>query len=235
MRAYLLMVKRLYTPLTVTTKMKDIAIYGAGGFGREVACMIDKINTTAEPTWNLIGFIDDGKEPNSPVSHFGKILGGLETLNNWPTPLCVALCFGNPNTVKKVRDKLSNPNLEFPNLIDPSFSIADPETFSIGLGNIIKGDCHATTNVKIGNFNLLNGYVAIGHDVTIGDFNAIMPGARISGEVKMGDQNLLGADCFIKQLIKIGNNVTVSPLSALLTKPKDGMTYIGNPAKIFKF
>ncbi|MBD5356164.1 MAG: acetyltransferase [Bacteroides sp.] len=215
--------------------MRDIAIYGAGGFGREVACMINKINNTAQPIWKLIGFFDDGKEPDAAVSHFGKVLGGLETLNNWSSPLCVALCFGNPNTVRNVRDRLTNPNLEFPNLIDPSFSIADPETFSIGLGNIIKGDCHVTTNVKIGNFNLLNGYVAIGHDVSIGDFNAIMPGARISGEVKIGNQNLLGADCFIKQLIKIGSHVTISPLSALLTKPKDGMTYIGNPAKIFKF
>jgi len=32
--------------------MKDIAIYGAGGFGREVACLINKINEV-NPTWNL--------------------------------------------------------------------------------------------------------------------------------------------------------------------------------------
>ena len=37
--------------------MKDIAIYGAGGFGKEVACLIKRINEQ-EPTWNLIGFFD---------------------------------------------------------------------------------------------------------------------------------------------------------------------------------
>ena len=40
--------------------MKDIAIYGFGGFGREVACVIQAINEI-EPTWNLIGFFDDGQ------------------------------------------------------------------------------------------------------------------------------------------------------------------------------
>lgn len=41
--------------------MKDIAIYGAGGFGREVACLIERINKAREtPIWNFIGFFDDG-------------------------------------------------------------------------------------------------------------------------------------------------------------------------------
>lgn len=43
--------------------MKDIAIYGAGGFGREVACMIKHINESAdEPIWNLVGFLMMGKK-----------------------------------------------------------------------------------------------------------------------------------------------------------------------------
>ncbi|MCF0182458.1 MAG: hypothetical protein HUK11_09465 [Muribaculaceae bacterium] len=37
--------------------MKDIAIYGAGGFGREVYCLIKKINDAAqEPRWNTFIF-----------------------------------------------------------------------------------------------------------------------------------------------------------------------------------
>lgn len=42
-------------------KVKDIAIFGAGGFGREVACLLRKINAV-EPTWNFVGFYDDGLE-----------------------------------------------------------------------------------------------------------------------------------------------------------------------------
>ncbi|MBD5355806.1 MAG: acetyltransferase [Bacteroides sp.] len=214
--------------------MKDIIIYGAGGFGREVACMIHKINK-AKPTWNLKGFIDDGKPAGETVSHFGIVLGNIDTLNRWKSDIAVVLSMGTPHAMMKVRDRIDNERISFPNLIDPSFSVADDKTFSIGEGNIIKGHCSVTTGVTIGNFNVLNGFVNIGHDVHIGDCNVFMPGARVSGEVTIGNGNLFGADCFIKQLIKIGSHVTISPLSALLTKPKDGMTYIGNPAKIFKF
>lgn len=214
--------------------MKDIVIYGAGGFGREVACMIREINEI-QPQWNLIGFFDDGKPIGNSVSHFGKVIGNRDTLNNWPTEIGVIICVGDPLTLTKIRSSINNTKITFPNIISPTFKIADVETFSIGEGNIIKGHCSVTTDVKIGNYNMLNGYVNIGHDVTIGDFNVFMPGARISGEVSIEDANLIGADSFIKQGIRIGSQVTLSPLSALLTRPKDGNVYIGNPAKIFKF
>lgn len=215
--------------------MNKIAIYGAGGFGKEVACMLEKINHIEGRQWELVGFFDDGKDIGETVSHFGHTLGGIEELNNWPTRLSVALCFGNPQTVKTIRDKITNNNIIFPNLIDPSFSIADTLTFTIGEGNIIKGRCSATTNVTIGNFNLLNGDNSLGHDVTIGDYNTIMPGARISGEVTIGTLNLIGADSFIRQQVNVGSLVTLSPLSALLTNPKDSSLYIGNPAKRLRF
>ena len=215
--------------------MKDIAIYGAGGLGKEIACMINKINQIQGFQWNIIGFFDDGKEIGEEVSHFGKILGGIDELNQWNSILNVVLCFGNPIILNQIRNKITNNFVKFPNLIDPNFECNDPETFFIGEGNIIQGGCAETTNVKIGNFNLLNGDITMGHDVIIGDYNVIMPGCKISGEVNIGNCNLLGTYSFIKQCLKIGDNITLSPLSALLTKPKEGHTYIGNPAKIFKF
>ena len=213
--------------------MKDIAIYGAGGLGREVACLIKKLNSI-NPTWNIIGFFDDEKPAGSEVSHFGKVLGNIDTLNGWEAELAVVLCIGSPKTLMTVRNKIINNSVWFPNLIDPNFSVADMETFCIGEGNIIKADCTATTEVSIGSFNLLNTFIHIGHDACIGDFNVFMPGVRVSGEVKIGNCNLFGAGSFIKQQIRIGDGVTLSPLSALLTKPKDGNIYIGNPAKIFR-
>ena len=214
--------------------MKDIAIYGAGGFGREVACLINEINSFHK-VWNLIGFFDDGKKKEERVSSFGKILGGLEDLNTWNKELAIVLCFGNPNVLRRVRENISNTYIDFPNLISPDFIIRDETSLKIGEGNIIKGHCVLTTEIKIGDFNIFNGNVMIGHDVNIGSYNILMPGVRVSGEVNIGNQNLLGAGCFIKQQLSVGDKITISPLSALLTKPKNGCTYIGNPAKLFKF
>ncbi len=71
--------------------MKDIAIFGAGGFGREVACLIDRINQN-EPTWNFIGFFDDNLSlKGKMISHYGPCLGGTEDLNNYKDELAVTI------------------------------------------------------------------------------------------------------------------------------------------------
>ena len=61
--------------------MKKIAIYGAGGFGRETACLIHTINEV-KPQWELIGFFDDNPSlKGKMVSHYAPCLGGIEELN----------------------------------------------------------------------------------------------------------------------------------------------------------
>lgn len=41
--------------------MKKIAIFGAGGFGREVAFLIEDINKK-NYQWEILGFFDDEKK-----------------------------------------------------------------------------------------------------------------------------------------------------------------------------
>lgn len=213
--------------------MRDIVIYGAGGFGREVAAMIEQINRL-NPSWRLVGFIDDGVPAGTEVSHYGRVLGGREVLMEHQQPLAVALCIGSPRIIQLITGSIDNPNIDYPNIIAPDFDVQDPQTFHIGRGNIIKNHCTATCDVTIGDFNVLNGSVVLGHDVTVGNCNIFMPGVRISGEVTIGDRNLFGAMSFVKQCLHIGNDIILSPLSPLLTKPADGNTYMGNPAKKFK-
>ena len=215
--------------------MKKIAIYGAGGFGREVACIIDKINEV-QPTWDLIGFFDD--DPNlkdKMVSHYAPCLGGINELNGYDDELAIAITIGSPRTVKTIVTKIANEKVWFPNIIHPNFVIADEKTFRIGKGNIIQRDCKVSCDVTLGDFNVLNGNTAMGHDVSIGSYNTFMPAARISGEVSIGDYNFLGVGCIVLQQIKMGNGVRLGAGSVLMTKPKDDQLYLGNPAKKMAF
>lgn len=215
--------------------MKDIVIYGAGGFGREIACLIKRINDAQEkPIWNLLGFIDDGVYEGQQISHWGKCLGGIDALNAWKTEIAATIAIGNPQTVKKIVEKIYNKNVSFPNLIAPDVAIIDPETFSIGKGNIVKDHSSFSCDVAIGDFNVFNGSDFFGHDAKVGDFNCFMPSIRVSGEVKVGNLNFFGVGCIILQQIKIGNEVRLGAGAVLMTKPKDGNLYIGNPAKKFK-
>ena len=220
---------------SMETSHARIAIYGAGGLGREVAGGINRINAAGGIQWDIVGFYDDNKTIGTEVSHYGKVLGGIEELNNVSEPLALAIAVGDPNIRKSIFESIDNPNISYPNLIAPSFKVLDQETFKIGRGNIIQDNCSATCDVTIGDFNVFNGLNVLGHDDVIGNFNVLMPSVHLSGNVHIGDCNLLGVNSFVLQKIMIGNHITLGAGSVLMTKPKDGNTYIGIPAKKFDF
>ena len=217
------------------SRRKKIAIYGAGGLGKEVAGGIERINRAGKEQWEIIGFYDDNKPIGTEVSHYGKVLGGINELNAIGEPLALAIAVGTPATRKLIFERITNKNIYFPNLIAPSFRILDQKTFKIGVGNIIQDNCSVTCDVEIGNYNVFNGSNALGHDVKVGDFNVFMPGVRLSGVSNVGDCNMFGVDSVVLQKIKVGDNVTLGAGSVLMTKPKDGHTYVGVPAKKFDF
>ena len=217
------------------SRRKKIAIYGAGGLGKEVAGGIERINRGGKEQWEIIGFYDDNKPIGTEVSHYGKVLGGINELNAIGEPLALAIAVGTPATRKLIFERITNKNIYFPNLIAPSFRILDQKTFKIGVGNIIQDNCSVTCDVEIGNYNVFNGSNALGHDVKVGDFNVFMPGVRLSGVSNVGDCNMFGVDSVVLQKIKVGDNVTLGAGSVLMTKPKDGHTYVGVPAKRFDF
>lgn len=215
--------------------MKDIAIFGAGGFGKEIACLINIINLH-KPSWHLIGFFDDNSIlKGKQISHFGSCIGGIEELNNWVNPLSVIIAVGNPIAIKSISMKIQNSNIDFPNIIHPDFNIVDTKTFHIGKGNIIQGGCSVSCDVSFGDFNVFNGSVVFGHDDIIGNYNIFMPAIRVSGEVNISDTNFFGVGSIILQQIKIGNNIRLGAGSVLMTNPKDGMLYMGNPARKTSF
>ena len=217
--------------------MRDIAIYGAGGFGREVACLINIINNSydnKEDKWNFIGFFDDNKETGTQ-NEYGKVLGGMTELNSWATPLSVAIAVGSPKWIKKIAESVSNNNISWPNIISPDAIFFDPNNMKMGKGNIICSRCFFSCHVEVGDFNIFNGYVTVGHDDKIGCYNSIMPAVRLSGELNIGDSNFFGVASVILQKITIGERVTVGANSVVIRKPKDGCTYVGNPAKKVDF
>lgn len=208
--------------------MKDIAIYGMGGLGREVACLINSINKDT-PQWNFIGFFDDGKKIGE-VCEYGKCLGGIKELNSWNTPLNVVISIGKPASIKYIVDTITNKNIDYPNIISNDVCWFDRDSITLGKGNIITMDCQLSCNIRIGDFNVFNCRVNIGHDTQIGNFNSVMTDAKIAGSCIVGDLNYIGVNAVILQGLKVGCNTTVAAGSVIMRRTKDGYTYIGVPA-----
>jgi sugar O-acyltransferase (sialic acid O-acetyltransferase NeuD family) len=215
--------------------MKDIAIYGAGGFGKEIACLINNKINEISPTWNIIGFFDDGIKKGEQISHLGQVLGNIDDLNAWGKPVSVVFAIGSPTIIKLLVNKINNTHVDYPKIIHPKFELADPETTSIGIGNVIARGVTFSCNVTIGDFNQFNSISALGHDVIVGSYNVFMPLVRVSGEAKIGDFNFFGIGAIILQQMKIGNYTRIGAGSVVMTKTKDGFLYMGNPAQRMKF
>lgn len=211
--------------------MKDIAIYGAGGFGREIACLINRINNAQPDTWNLIGFFDDDEKIWGAWNEYGKVLGGMNALNQWDKPLCVVLAIGNPSVLGLLVGKIHNDLITFPNIIDPNVEFMDRDRVEMGEGNVICMRSTISTNVKFGNFNLLNVAVGIGHDASFGDYNVVMPNVNISGGVEIGNTNLFGVKSTVLQYLKVDDRVKIGACSLLMRNAKSDNLYFGIPAE----
>lgn len=206
-----------------------ILIYGFGGFGQEIACLINGINKTKQQ-WEILGFIDDGVPVNTQ-SKYGKVLGDINFINELNVPTAVVIAIATPSIIQHIVQKVDNPNVYYPNIIAPDVLFFDKESLTIGQGNLITFGCRMSCNIHISDFNILNGQVSFGHDVSIGSYNVLMPETRISGEATIGNSNFFGVRSLVLQGIKIGNNTRIGAASVVMRNTKDNHLYMGNPAK----
>ena len=213
--------------------MKDIAIFGVGGFGREVLALIKDINKV-EPTWNIVGFFDDGYEKGEMFNGYPN-LGKVADLNRWNKPISLAIAIGSPVIKKKILDSINNPLVDYPTLIHPSVWIGDKDFVEIGNGCIICAGVMITTNVQIKDFVILNLQCTVGHDTVIEDYAAFMPTVNISGEVNIGEGVYVGTGAKIINQLEIGDYSIVGAGAVVAkTLPAD-CTAVGVPAKPIKF
>jgi len=207
--------------------IKDIVIYGAGGFGREVRLMIEQINAD-RAKWNITGFVDDGKV--GAVIDDLEVLGGVEYLLNQSKSLAVVLALADGSLRKQLVSTLKPSQLEFPTLIHPGANTGDAKRNTFGAGTIIADGTMLTTNVRLGNFVILNLACTVGHDVVLGDYCSVMPGCNISGNVTIGEGTFLGTGSKVLQNIQLGSGCKVGAGAVVVKSVGAGHTLVGVPA-----
>lgn len=211
--------------------MKKIAIIGAGGFGREVKMLIDQINEIT-PSYEITGFYDD--KEHAEIINGVPYLGQVENVNTINDTLCLAIAIGDPITKKKVIGKITNQNIEYPNLIHPSVIIGK-DNVSFGKGNIICAGVIITVDIQIEDFVILNLSCTLGHDTKIKSFSSFMPTVNISGEVVINESVYVGTGAKIINLLEIGENTVVGAGAVVAKSLPANCTAVGIPAKPIKF
>ena len=211
--------------------MEEIAIIGAGGFGREVKMLIDQINSE-EIKYDIIGFYDDDNTLPDVINGI-PFLGSIENLSKLDKNVSIALGIGEPKIKNQIIELLKNFDFEYPSLIHPNVHIQN-DNISIGKGCIICANTIITCDINIGNFVTLNLSCTVGHDTKIESYSSFMPSVNISGEVLVNEGVYVGTGAKIINQLQIGKYSIIGAGAVVSKSIEANSLAVGVPAKVIK-
>lgn len=213
--------------------MKDLIIFGASGFGREVAWLVERINKVS-PTWNLLGFMDDNEAIHGTEINGYRVLGGTAAVGHYPNA-CFVCAVGASRVREKIVENMKtvNPKIRFGTVIDPSVEMSDLVT--IGEGTIICAHTIITVNIMIGSHVIINLDCTIGHDAILRDFVTLYPSVNVSGITNIGHAVELGTGMQIIQGKTVGDYSIIGAGAVVVKDIPSKCTAVGSPAKPIKF
>ena len=171
---------------------RPVVIVGAGGLGKEIACLISNLTN-----FYVQGFYDDGLAQGEMVLGKYEVLGNIQSLMEIQTDVSVVIAFGNPKMRKKCWEALQeNVNIHFPNLIHPNALIMNAERIQWGKGVIVLPLAVLTTDLSIGDNVVVHTGASIHHDVSVGDHSVIMPGARLVMSEQFAEASFIESNYF---------------------------------------
>ena len=209
--------------------MEDLIIIGAGGLGKEVAWIVERINKINR-TWNLIGFIDDNINLQGKIVNGYKVFGTTKDILNYKDSHFIC-AIASADIRKRIIQNYSY--VKYATIIDPSVELSN--YIEIGQGSIISLNSTITVNIKIGNHVIINYDCTIGHDSIIYDYCTLYPSVNVSGKTKVKECCEIGTGTQIIQGLTIGENTIIGAGTVVIKDLPSNCTVVGVPAKIIKY
>jgi sugar O-acyltransferase (sialic acid O-acetyltransferase NeuD family) len=204
-----------------------IGIYGASGFGREVAPLVKQAHAGA-----TIVFLDDAPKAKAlnglPVWTFDRFLGEPAAERS------AAIAIADSHVRQKLDQRCRDAGVAPLAVRHPS--VVELDDVVIGDGAVLCSFVTLTSNILIGRSFHANIYSYVAHDCRIGDFVTFAPGVMCNGNVHIGDHAYIGTGAVIRQgtpdkPLTIGPGAVVG-MGAVVTKDvPPGITVVGNPAR----
>jgi sugar O-acyltransferase (sialic acid O-acetyltransferase NeuD family) len=205
--------------------MSRLAVFGTGGFAREVFPLAKAQSEMQMPPQELV-FVEDKPDSSqlfgTPVLQTDKLTGDD----------LLVIAVGRPGDRKSIVERLGN--LCFVGVSAKSF--VKGEDVHVGDGAIFCDYTIVTGSATIGRFFQCNIYSYVAHDCVIGDFVTFAPRVCCNGNVRIEDGAYIGTGAVLKQGEKdkpliIGAGAIVG-MGAVVTKSvAPGAVVVGNPAR----
>jgi sugar O-acyltransferase (sialic acid O-acetyltransferase NeuD family) len=197
------------------------AIFGAGGFGREVAPTLEAALAARGEAAEVV-FVSDFEEK---ISNGRKVLR-LEQLTGEDR---IVIAIADKDARRAIAARCAAAGLRFGSLVSRGHVRGD--AVSVGEGAIFCDGTIVTSNAEIGvHFHCnLNSYVA--HDCRIGDFVTFAPNVCCNGNVTIGDDVYVGTGALLRPGVRIGAGAVIGMGAVVTRDVPEGVTVVGNPAR----
>lgn len=201
--------------------MKDLIIIGAGGHGRVIADIAQKLGV-----YDSIVFLDDGDAKESMGL---PVVGKACDVEKYVGKADVFVAIGNSKVRGMFIERLLSLGANVPTLIHPSAVIG--ACVEIGAGTAVMAGAVINPCSTLGEGVILNTCSSIDHDCVIGDYCHIAVGVHVAGTVRIGENVWLGAGAIIKNNVEICPDCIIGAGGVVVKDITESGTYVGVPAK----
>lgn len=205
--------------------MKNLIIVGSGDFGIEMYETVVEINAS-EPTWNVLGFLDDDKPVGTVIYDDVAVIG---TVKDWEpqTGEWFGIGIANPAGKEKVATKLNSQGANFATIVSPRSFVSS--TAHLGTGCFIFKNSNINHGTVLGDFVSV-GCSMIGGNAHIGNYSTTTSFVNITS-CKIGQRVFVGSHAVVLHGLKVGDDCFISAGSIVMGNVKPGRRMFGCPAR----
>jgi sugar O-acyltransferase (sialic acid O-acetyltransferase NeuD family) len=204
-----------------------LAVYGSGGFAREVAWLANDCGH------DVVCFIDDDSDRTGRLVNDIPVMSCGEAAERFPTAL-VAAGIGSPAARASAVGNALRHGFGFASLVHPR--VEKSPRITLGSGVVICAGNILTTDIAVGDHVQINLDCTIGHDAELHEYATLAPGVHVSGYVTIGRRVYIGTGATIingtaRQRLTIADDAIVGAGACVTRSVEAGSTVVGVPAR----
>lgn len=210
-----------------------LAIFGAGGLGREVLETVNSLQR-AWQRWESVFFVVDTPEGDPgrtvrgvPVREFAEFTAAFP-----PEECEFVIALGEPVYREKLFREVKERGYPLATIVHPGASVA--ASAKLGEGVVVQEFAGVGPDTSLADNAFIQPFAVVGHDSTVGRSSVCSTYAGVMGNCHIGDRTYLGVHVAVREKTNVGSDSIIGMGSMVQRDIPDNVIAMGNPARPMK-